>query len=73
MGWQNLERLRQLLVGNGGSVLRAILKECAQSCMSLQSVVLSSSLALYAPTVTRLVSRCLSARYSSSAPTPGRR
>jgi MFS family permease len=49
MGWQNLERLRQLLVGNGGSVLREILKECAQSCMSLQSVVLSSGSALYAP------------------------
>src|ERR1700730_15872424 len=46
MGRQNLKSLRQLLVGNGNSALREVLKECACLCMRGQPIVLSQSSAL---------------------------
>jgi hypothetical protein len=46
MGWQDLKSLRQLLVGNGDSSVRAVLEECADPCMRRQPIVLSQSSAL---------------------------
>src|SRR5271169_2508144 len=43
MGWRDLKSLRQLLVGNGNSAFREVLKECAHSCMRRQPTVLSQS------------------------------
>src|ERR1700720_1104766 len=41
MGWQDLKSLRQLLVGNGDSSVRAVLEECADPCRRRQPIVLS--------------------------------
>src|ERR1700693_1314653 len=46
IGWQDVKRLRQLLVGNGDSALREDLKECACPCVRRQPIVLSQSSAL---------------------------
>src|SRR6266446_7870929 len=43
IGWQDLNSLRQLLVGNGDSTLREVLEECAYPCMRRQRIVLSQS------------------------------
>jgi hypothetical protein len=59
MGWQYLESVRQLPVGNEDSALRNAFEKCTRACMRRHPIVLSESSSLSAAKVTRLASRLL--------------
>src|ERR1700730_15530770 len=59
MGWQYLESVRQLPVGNEDSALRDAFEKCTRACMRRHPIVLSESSSLSAAKVTRLASRLL--------------
>jgi hypothetical protein len=52
MGWQDLESLRQLLVGDGGLALRDVFEECAHPCRRRHPIVLSAKLGVTSGMVT---------------------
>src|ERR1700731_1029750 len=63
MGWQYLESVRQLPVGNENSALRNAFEKCTRACMRRHPIVLSESSSLSAAKVTRLASRLLGSKY----------
>src|ERR1700732_5030702 len=63
MGWQYLESVRQLPVGNEDSALRNAFEKCTRACMRRHPIVRSESSSLSAAKVTRLASRLLVSKY----------